>query len=122
MMYEKDGHQYRTEFNYIDADIADMFYPETQADYQLLKQSNIADSKIDSASISKIKWDEVRLQRQPLLTQADDLVNKATDNGVDLKVYYQYRQALRDIPQKYADPEKVVWPEQPENAKSSTAS
>lgn len=51
--------------------------------------------------------------RKTLLKKADDLVNTALDNGIDVTPFRQYRQALRDIPQTYSNPEEVVWPQKP---------
>lgn len=56
---------------------------------------------------------EVRKARESLLKDADDLINIAIDNGVDVTPFRQYRQALRDIPQTYTNPEDVVWPQKP---------
>ncbi|MGF1716105.1 phage tail assembly chaperone [Photobacterium chitinilyticum] len=48
-----------------------------------------------------------------LLKEADNLVNIAEDNDFDTAPFRQYRQALRDIPQTYSNPEDVVWPQKP---------
>ena len=52
-------------------------------------------------------------KRDRLMIKADHLVNIAMDNGVDETPFRQYRQALRDIPQTYSNPEDVVWPQKP---------
>ncbi|PMK84210.1 hypothetical protein BCT90_01575 [Vibrio lentus] len=56
---------------------------------------------------------EVKQVRTRLMVEADHLVNTALDNGVDETPFRQYRQALRDIPQTYSNPEDVVWPQKP---------
>ncbi|CAK1834875.1 Phage tail protein [Vibrio crassostreae] len=56
---------------------------------------------------------EVKQVRVRLMVEADHLVNTALDNGVDETPFRQYRQALRDIPQTYSNPEDVVWPQKP---------
>ncbi|WP_019820205.1 phage tail assembly chaperone [Vibrio splendidus] len=56
---------------------------------------------------------EVKQVRVRLMVEADHLVNTALDNGVDEIPFRQYRQALRDIPQTYSNPEDVVWPQKP---------
>ncbi|WP_106408123.1 phage tail assembly chaperone [Vibrio sp. 10N.222.47.A9] len=56
---------------------------------------------------------EIRHIRDRLLAEADKLINLALDNGVDTAPFRQYRQALRDIPQTYSNPEDVVWPQKP---------
>ncbi|WP_132982677.1 phage tail assembly chaperone [Vibrio crassostreae] len=52
-------------------------------------------------------------KRDSLMVEADHLVNIAFDNGVDVTPFRQYRQALRDIPQTFTNPEDVVWPQKP---------
>lgn len=59
-------------------------------------------------------WAAVRAERDALLaacdwTQVDDapLINEQK------YVWASYRQALRDVPQSFATPEDVVWPEVP---------
>ncbi|WP_443083677.1 phage tail assembly chaperone [Vibrio sp. IB15] len=47
------------------------------------------------------------------MKEADDLINKVLDLGLDATTFRQYRQALRDIPQTYSNPEDVVWPQKP---------
>ncbi|WP_411393249.1 phage tail assembly chaperone [Vibrio lentus] len=47
------------------------------------------------------------------MKDADDLINMALDLGTDATAFRQYRQALRDIPQTYSNPEDVVWPQKP---------
>ncbi|CAH7218076.1 hypothetical protein VCHA54P489_330047 [Vibrio chagasii] len=56
---------------------------------------------------------EVRKAREQLFKEADDLINMALDLGKDASAFRQYRQALRDIPQTYSNPEDVVWPQKP---------
>lgn len=57
--------------------------------------------------------DAVRLDRNTRLHEADTLVNKALDNGVDPGMYRAYRQALRDIPEQAGFPTDVSWPVAP---------
>lgn len=59
-------------------------------------------------------WDDIRLIRSVLLTEADYLVNTAEDNGIDTTSYRSYRQSLRDITELYESPDLVVWPQKPE--------
>ncbi|MGF1859885.1 phage tail assembly chaperone [Photobacterium profundum] len=58
-------------------------------------------------------WVENIEKRDRLMVEADHLVNTAMDLGVDVAPFRQYRQALRDIPQTYSNPEDVVWPQKP---------
>ncbi|WP_245823896.1 phage tail assembly chaperone [Photobacterium proteolyticum] len=57
---------------------------------------------------------EVREIRNRLLVEADRLVNKAEDKGLDSTPQRQYRDWLRDVPETYKDnPEAVEWKEPP---------
>ncbi|WP_299695640.1 phage tail assembly chaperone [uncultured Vibrio sp.] len=59
------------------------------------------------------EWVEHIEKRDRLMVEADHLVNTALDKGVDETPFRQYRQALRDVPQTYTNPEDVVWPQKP---------
>ena len=59
------------------------------------------------------EWVEHILQRDRLMVDADHLVNTAMDMELDVTPFRQYRQALRDIPQTFTNPEDVVWPQKP---------
>lgn len=56
-------------------------------------------------------WDGVREERDRLLVLSD--WTQTIDAPVDQVAWAGYRQALRDIPQTYASPDDVVWPETP---------
>ena len=61
-----------------------------------------------------LHWDAIRAERAPLLAEADELVKRAEDaNPAAADVYRAYRQALRDVPQTYVNPDDVVWPTKP---------
>jgi hypothetical protein len=60
------------------------------------------------------KWQLVRSHRAELIsksdwTQANDVVLSLTER----QDWQEYRQLLRDLPQTYATPDEVVWPEAP---------
>ena len=59
------------------------------------------------------EWVEHIEQRDRLMVDADHLVNTAIDMELDVTPFRQYRQALRDIPQTFTNPEDVVWPQKP---------
>ncbi|MEZ8312921.1 phage tail assembly chaperone [Vibrio splendidus] len=59
------------------------------------------------------EWVEHIEQRERLMVDADHLVNTAMDMELDVTPFRQYRQALRDIPQTFTNPEDVVWPQKP---------
>lgn len=56
-------------------------------------------------------WDAVRLERDRLLAASD--WTQVADAPVDQQAWAVYRQALRDMPQDFATPNDVVWPEVP---------
>ncbi len=61
----------------------------------------------------EMKWTPTRQLRNQKIVEADELVNKAEDKGLNVAPFRQYRQALRDIPQNFTNPEDVVWPQKP---------
>ena len=56
-------------------------------------------------------WEEIRSKRELLLKDSD--WTQLADAQVDKQEWATYRQALRDIPQTYANPNDVVWPTKP---------
>ncbi|EMI7313542.1 hypothetical protein ABVY39_004845 [Vibrio parahaemolyticus] len=63
--------------------------------------------------LNEFNLQQLRLVRDKRLSDADKLVFKAEDNGIDTSPYRQYRQQLRDITQTYQTLEDVVWPQKP---------
>lgn len=82
-----------------------------------LEQQVFLDAGFSQATFKKYQsvadWNEIREVRESLLVDAGNLVDTALDNGIDATPFRQYRQALRDIPQTYDNPEDVVWPTKP---------
>ena len=58
-----------------------------------------------------VAWDGVRSERDLLLAASD--WTQVADAPVDQQAWAVYRQKLRDIPQDFASPDAVVWPEAP---------
>lgn len=58
-----------------------------------------------------LTWDDIRRERDALLAASD--WTQVADAPVDQQAWAIYRQKLRDIPQDFATPDDVVWPEQP---------
>jgi hypothetical protein len=58
-----------------------------------------------------INWHMIRAKRNKLLKDSDHKM--MPDYPSDKEVWTVYRQHLRDIPQYYTSPNKVIWPEQP---------
>lgn len=60
------------------------------------------------------KWAEVRAKRDRLLAACDWTQMPDVPLTDEQKIAWQaYRQALRDLPQTYSDPDAVAWPEPP---------
>ncbi|NOH94557.1 hypothetical protein F0229_18675 [Vibrio sp. AIC-3] len=70
--------------------------------------------------VSMTRWTEVRAIRDAKLKAADKLLETSIDQGVDETLFRQYRQALRDIPQTFTNPEDVVWPQKPSLPQASS--
>jgi hypothetical protein len=60
------------------------------------------------------KWSTVKAIRDAHLKATDWYVTKSNETGEVLtEEFKSYRQALRDIPQDYTNPDDVVWPVKP---------
>lgn len=60
------------------------------------------------------EWQSVRAQRDRLLSESDwTRMDDAPLTVEQRDTWADYRQALRDVPQEFASPDDVVWPEQP---------
>ena len=60
---------------------------------------------------NNIPWEIVRQKRNNLLSQSD--YTQMTDWPGDKKAWSEYRQQLRDIPQKFTNTNDIVWPKAP---------
>jgi len=58
-----------------------------------------------------ILWARIRHQRNQLLLACD--WTQVADSTADKAAWATYRQALRDLPTKNADPKKIKFPTQP---------
>lgn len=82
------------------------FFAESEDQLRLM---GLPDSKISEA-----KWSLVRRQRDDLIRKTDwTQVGDSQLTAEKKAEFAAYRQALRDIPQTYSDPDTVVWPEKP---------
>ncbi|WP_338132355.1 phage tail assembly chaperone [Vibrio lentus] len=84
----------------------------------LITKAEASQMLLDDVNESQITlrfsdFSEVRRAREPLLKEADDLINMAGDNDVNTDLFRHYRQELRDITSTYNNPEDVVWPQKP---------
>jgi hypothetical protein len=59
----------------------------------------------------KVAWGAVRIERNRRLASSD--WSMLPDAKVDKPYWENYRQTLRDVPQRFATPEEVVWPQEP---------
>lgn len=57
-------------------------------------------------------WTEIRGKREMLLKESDWMAFPDV-NHTNKEAWLDYRQALRDIPQNFTNPEDVVWPQKP---------
>ncbi|SIO94666.1 tail fiber assembly protein [Vibrio spartinae] len=70
--------------------------------------------EIYSASLLKMKWEEVRGMRDKLIAETDWTQMSDTPlTEAQKTAFTTYRQTLRDIPQTYDDPGSVIWPDKP---------
>lgn len=69
--------------------------PAVPAHY-IIKKNSEADQKIRQAIM-----DKVSAKRQPLLAEADIMINKLEDQGQDTSAWRAYRQALRDVTEPF---------------------
>ena len=61
------------------------------------------------------KWKEIKAKRNGLLKESDWAVLPDSPlSEEDIELVKQYRQALRDLPQTYSNPDEVVFPNKPE--------
>ncbi len=58
-------------------------------------------------------WDEVRIERDRLLRESDWTQVDDIPDSVDRWSWQVYRFNLRNLPQKYNNPQDVVFPEPP---------
>lgn len=70
-------------------------------------------AEIDAGAV-ELAWYEVRRRRNGLLLESDwTHTTDAPLSETEKTAWFNYRQTLRDIPQDFATPEDVVWPEKP---------
>lgn len=75
-----------------------------------------APNEVEGWSTDNEKANEVRAVRLQKLTMSDPRMAADYPQPEAVRLEWAaYRQALRDLPQTYADPESVVWPVAPSN-------
>lgn len=60
----------------------------------------------------EMHWQSIRNQRDILLSATDWAVLPDSPHASNQELL-DYRQALRDLPETYATPDEVVWPDNP---------
>lgn len=90
----------------------------TDADGTIAYQGGIGWTYVDGAFVPPplppLTWDEIRTGRNALLSASD--WTQAPDSHLttsEKQEWADYRQSLRDVPQDFATPDDVVWPEAP---------
>ena len=61
-----------------------------------------------------LTWEQIRAKRDALLKDSDWTVASDANPKPSKALWFDYRQALRDIPQAFSSPESVVFPNKPE--------
>ena len=68
----------------------------------------------ESELINTTKWATVRAIRDAKLKATDVLILQAQESKQPLsEAWKAYRQALRDTPQLFDNPDQIIWPTQP---------
>jgi len=79
--------------------------------YRVRDGAVVVDPVLETAE----RWIRIRKERNQLLTESDGLMARANETGIKADDWKVYRQALRDVPNKQADPRSIVWPVKPKN-------
>ncbi|MCG7551576.1 tail fiber assembly protein [Pseudoalteromonas sp. Of7M-16] len=65
-------------------------------------------------TVADFKWRGIRDERDRKIASSDwTQMPDAPLDDVKKSEFTAYRQALRDVPQKFSDPDAVTWPEKP---------
>ncbi len=81
---------------------------------EYLNKQSIPEEIISEAKLQQ-KWNYIKAKREDLLSATDyTQVNDTPLSEDDKEKFKMYRQALRDLPQSFENPEDVVWPNKPE--------
>jgi len=67
------------------------------------------DTDVEAAAATALAWEQVRGERNRLLTETDWWVLRGSITDAQTA----YRTALRDLPANTADPSNPTWPEEP---------
>lgn len=120
----KDGTVYTSTFELSEEQLKNLgfdgpyYYPDFVGGYQKVicdfdREELIVVDMSEDEKQKKIseKWETIRSIRNKLLNKTDWIVIQSIEkNEIVPSNYFNYRQELRDIPQKYSDPNEVVYP------------
>lgn len=77
------------------------------------ENSDLPSAVLDQA-IKEQQWQDIRGIRNKLMSDVDHTQMPDSPISPEKKAEFaEYRQALRDIPQSFTDPDAVVWPVKP---------
>lgn len=100
----EDGVLVQKQPNYLEGFVA---VPDDAVCGQIFKDKKFINPEQEPPS-----WDEIKDQRNALLSDSDwTQLNDAPLSEEDKEKWKQYRQALRDLPQDYPETSKLTWPE-----------
>jgi hypothetical protein len=87
-------------------------YSQAQTDYNNETQRIVTEKEAAATAREAARdyWDELRTQRNQLLTDTDYLALTDCTLSADMRTY---RQALRDLPANTTDPASPTWPTKP---------
>jgi|TARA_R100001530_G_scaffold44832_1_gene33913 hypothetical protein len=94
-------------------------WPTINSDTQKLEKTDgsIVDGKWRNFEVQEKsndeKWDELRGKRNLLLTNSD--FTQLDDSPRDKSKWKSYREALRDLPENYPNPDDIIWPTEPDS-------
>ena len=72
------------------------------------------DGRIFEPPLPLLEWSDIRAERDSLLAASDwTQMPDSPLNGEQKNAWADYRQELRDLPQSFATPDEVIWPEAP---------
>lgn len=86
--------------------------PDNRHYQQFLKEIESGEAELIPYIPPAPTWSDIRFKRDNLLKESD-WVGLTDVNLPNKQDWLDYRQALRDIPQDFANPEDVVWPSKP---------
>jgi hypothetical protein len=93
-------------------EVADHEHAEIFSQLATGKELKYDDGKIVTVEKkSSLTWQNIRAKRDKLLAACD--YTQLPDYPNNNAAWVEYRQALRDIPVKFNDPNVVVWPTKP---------